>query len=79
MSLVGWVLDSDSADEDLKRAEGCYKLLLDADSDLTSVTFDMPNEGYYWANAFSLALLSGSLVSYACNDLVSTILLTTVR
>ena len=65
MSMVGWVLDSESADEDLERAEGCYRLLLDADSDLTSVVFEMDGAGYYWANAFSKALTIGSLVSYA--------------
>ena len=72
MSLVDWALDSEIADEDLERAEGCYKLLLDADSDLTSVVLDTHSEGYFWANAYSRALLNGSFVSHSCSDVIST-------
>ena len=79
MSRLGTHYDCGSVDEDLERAEGCYKLLLDADSDLTSVIFRKDDAGYYWSNAFSEALTQESLVSYACNDLVSTISLTMVR
>ena len=60
--------DSETADEDRNRVEGCYKLLLDAGSDLSSV------ETYYddrTVSAFSSALMYGTLVRRSCCDLVS--------
>ena len=69
MNLLGWGMDSEAADEDLERADECYKLLLDADSDLT---FSSPDEDPYWSGAYSQALMRGSFVSHSCSDLLST-------
>ena len=65
---------------DLERVEGCYKLLLDADSDLTAVALEGGRErlglywspGFYWTSAYSRALIYGSFVSLSRSDLVST-------
>lgn len=47
---------AESVDEDIERMEGCYKLLLDAGSDISSVhEFDL-------SSAFSHALMGDSLV-----------------
>lgn len=56
--------DCDRNNEDLARVEGCYKLLLDAGSDISSVTFSETNwDGdTCWMSAFSNEILIGSLV-----------------
>ena len=51
------------ADEDLKRGDQCYKLLLDAGSDVSS-TFS-PRPSAYAVSAFRLALAGGSLVTHS--------------
>lgn len=50
------------ADEDLERREGCYKLLLDAGSDISSTHSFGSGEARYWMSAYSKELASGTLV-----------------
>ena len=62
--------DVDSADEDLERVEGCYSVLLDAGSDISSViTSDVDHEAG-WLSAFTEALDAGTLVRHSCRSLV---------
>ena len=72
-------MDSERSDKDLERAAGCYKLLLDADSDLTSISLANFGGGDYWSTAYSQALIDGSFVSHPCSVLVSTNQLTMTR
>ena len=54
--------DNETADEDLKRREGCYKLLLDAGSDVSSIRSGDMGGGLYWTSAYSVELAYGTLV-----------------
>lgn len=58
--MIHWVNDEDSVDEEHERAEACYKLLLDAGSDISSVLNDD------CSSAFSVALADGDLVRRSC-------------
>ena len=53
--------DNETADEDLERREGCYKLLLDAGSDISSIRPGM-FWGLHWTSAYSKELMLGTLV-----------------
>ena len=58
-------LNDDSwANEDLQRVDRCYKLLLDADSDISSVT----QRGGEWVSAFWKALLQDTVVRRPYRD-----------
>lgn len=54
--MADGMLSAESVDEDIERSEGCYKLLLDAGSDISSVyEHDL-------SSAFLNALMSENLV-----------------
>ena len=69
--------DSESPCEDLERVERCYNLLLDAGSDISSITqygvlsMDMYEDDpdTFWS-AFGLALYEGTLVRRPFRDSV---------
>ena len=63
-------LDRDKSDEDLERVDGCYKLLLDAGSDISSVNKYDPDLDGAWESAFYLALYKGTLVRPPYRDSV---------
>ena len=60
--------DSDWANEDLQRVEKCYKLLLDADSDISSVTHHGDPARKNWVSAFWIALYECTLVRLPYRD-----------
>ena len=60
--------DFDLANEDLQRVERCYKVLLDADSDISLVTQDGDNSENSWVSAFWIALCQGTLVRRPYRD-----------
>lgn len=67
-------LDNAIAHKDLKRKEECFRLLLDAGSDLSSVSFESYCvEGVkrpFWVSASSEAFMYGSFVRYSSCNLV---------
>ena len=64
LQLAAHMNDSHWADEDIERIDGCYKLLIDAGSDLSSVLCEESNEYSWEVSALSAALDGDSLVSY---------------
>lgn len=62
--------DSECACEDLERVERCYKLLLDAGSDIPPTTPYDDGFDDLWISAFSKALYRGTLVRRLSRDSV---------
>ena len=63
--------DSDRANEDIQRLEECYKVLLDADSDISFVTLITQHgddRESNWFSAFWVALCQGTLVRRPYRD-----------
>lgn len=59
-----WVVnDFETADEERERSEGCYKLLLDAGSDISSIKSEEMGKGLYRTSAYPEELTHGTLVS----------------
>ena len=58
--------DSESADEDLERAERCYKLLLEAGSDLSVHKINDSPTNKQLESAFRRELRKGTLVRHSC-------------
>ena len=56
-------LDNEDADEDAQRVDRCYKLLLDAGSDISSILIPPPCDGGTIESALSVGLSAGSLVT----------------
>ena len=63
-------LDRETSDEDLERVDGCYKQLLDAGTDTSSVNKYDPDLDGAWESPFYLALYKGTLVRPLYRDSV---------
>ena len=73
------IIDRTGPREDLERMEQCYKMLLDAGSDILSVDKLGVDPDSAWDSAFYAALYKGTLVRRLCRDLVDAVQLIICR
>ena len=61
--MLRWLNDFETADEELEKREECYKLLLDAGSDISSIRLQAYRDiDVFWVSAFSEELMYGTSV-----------------
>ena len=77
--MTGFMNDFESTNHDLERVEECYKILLDAGSDLLATYTENRAIGALQTSAFTEQLMGGTLVMFSCYDSASTKQLIVIR